>query len=169
MPRPVAAVALVLALVACGTAQGSNLIRFAEDKREAAPSLDAPTLTDELPVEPIRPGRPAVVAFWGSWCGPCRAEQPFLNEAYERYRDEVTFIGVDTRHDQRAAALAFIDEFDVPYGSIVDEDSTIAADWGVQIMPATIIVDEDGRIAAQIIGGIHSTGQIAELIDEVLS
>lgn len=168
MPRLPAAVALALALVACTPGESTNIARFEEGSREPAAALTGPPLGD-LEVEELEPGRPAVVAFWGSWCGPCRSEQPHLNEAYEEYRDRVAFIGVDTRNDQTAAALAFIEEFDVPYGSIVDERSKIADAWGVRIMPATMVVDAEGRIAAQIIGGIRSAEQLTDLLDEVLA
>lgn len=169
MPRCLAVLTLGLVLGACGSAPVDNVLRFEAAEREPAPSLDAPPLTDEPPVASLEPGTPAVVAFWGSWCGPCRAEQPHLNEVYERFGDEVTFVGVNTRNDQRAAALAFLDEFDVPYGSIYDPDSVVASAFGVRVMPATFVVDAEGRLAAQIIGGIRSPEQLAGILEEVIA
>jgi thiol-disulfide isomerase/thioredoxin len=170
MPRLPAAVALGLALAACSSSNASTsteVVRFQIGERRAAPAIEGEALLDTLTVEQITSGKPAIVNFWGSWCGPCRTEEPILEEAHRAFGDAVTFIGVDTRHDQRAAALAFLEEFDVTYGSVYDPDSRIATAYGVRIMPATFIIDPDGDIAAQIIGAVRSVEQLDALIDEV--
>lgn len=167
MPRLPAALALGLALAACTGAPASNVVVFEAAKREPAPAIDAPALIEAIPASAIIPGRPTIVNFWGSWCGPCREEQPLLEEAHRRFGDEVTFIGVNTRNDQIAAANAFIDEFDVTYGSVYDPESHIADAFGVRVMPATFILDPQGRIAAQIIGAVRTIEQLEQLIDDV--
>jgi len=167
MPRLPAALALGLALAACSAAPASNVVVFEAAKRDPAPAIDAPALIEAIPAAAITPGRPTIVNFWGSWCGPCREEQPMLEDAHRRFGDAVTFIGVNTRNDQLAAANAFIEEFDVTYGSVYDPSSRIATAFGVRVMPATFILDAEGRIAAQIIGAVRSVEQLELLIDEV--
>jgi thiol-disulfide isomerase/thioredoxin len=166
MPRIPAVFLLGLTLTACTTATAGNVAVFEEAEREPAPSLAGPSLLESLPVESVTRGRPSVVNFWGSWCGPCREEQPLFVEAYEKLSHEVSFIGVNTRNDQPAAAKAFLDEFEVPYGSVFDPNSEIAIEFGVRVMPATFILDEEGRIAAQIIGAVRSVAQIEDLIKQ---
>lgn len=166
MLRLMAAVALGLVLAACPAKTATNELRFVAAEREPAPSLEGRSLLERMPVAVVTPGRPTVVNFWGSWCGPCREEQPLLEQAHRRFED-VTFIGVNTRNDQIAAATAFIDEFDVTYGSLYDPESHIAIAFGVRVMPATFILDADGNIAAQIIGAVRSMEQLETLLDEV--
>lgn len=168
MPRLPAALALGLALAAC-TAQvpAGNVARFVAAEREPAPSLDGEDLIAAMPAASLTPGTPAVVNFWGSWCGPCREEQPLLQALHEELGDAVTFIGVNTRNDQVAAATSFIEEFGVTYGSVYDPESRIAIAFGVRVMPATFVIDPEGRIAAQIIGAVRSKEQLRSVLDEV--
>jgi thiol-disulfide isomerase/thioredoxin len=97
-------------------------------------------------------GRILVVNFWASWCGPCRAEQPALSAVARAWRDRgVVFIGVNVQ-DTRAAALAYVDEFQVPYQSLLDRSAQIAAKLPAVALPTTFILDRDGVIAYQLTG-----------------
>lgn len=148
-------------------ASGFDLNTIAPDERTEAPPLDGETLIGPLP---DTDGAIVVVNFWGSWCGPCRAEQPILEAAWKRYRGRgVRFIGVNTRRDQRAAALAFLEEFDVTYPSIYDPTSAIAADFGVRFMPATFVIDRQGRVAARVFGAVRDRSELAALLDRELA
>jgi thiol-disulfide isomerase/thioredoxin len=97
-------------------------------------------------------GRVLVVNFWASWCGPCRAEQPALSAVARGWRDRgVVLIGVNVQ-DTRAAALAYVDEFQVPYPSLFDRSAQIAAKLPAVALPTTFILDRDGVIAYQLTG-----------------
>jgi alkyl hydroperoxide reductase subunit AhpC len=76
---------------------------------------------------------------------------------------------VNTRRDQKAAALAYLDEFDVTYPSIYDPDSAIAYAYRVRVMPATFVIDEEGKIAATILGAVLTSRDLGELLDEELA
>src|SRR5699024_7967607 len=89
-------------------------------------------------------GQVVVMNFWASWCGPCRAEQPDLNEAFELLPDtEVTFLGVNIS-DAEANAVAHLREFDVPYASVYDPENVYAANFrgiGPRTIPSTVFID----------------------------
>jgi thiol-disulfide isomerase/thioredoxin len=115
-------------------------------------------------------GRLVVVNFWGSWCGPCRTEQPELNEVAHQLGDAAVFLGVNFQ-DAEADALAYQREFDVPYDSLQDRTGGYAARYGgigPAAIPSTVLIDPEGRVAVRIFGSTSAT-EVAVLADRVLS
>ena len=117
-------------------------------------------------------GRVVVLNFWASWCGPCRVEQPDLNEAFEQLpEDEVAFLGVNIE-DAEPNALAHIREFDIPYPSLFDPANDYASRFtgvGPRSIPSTLFIDADGRVAVRVFGVIgtrETTSLAAAIADE---
>jgi thiol-disulfide isomerase/thioredoxin len=93
-----------------------------------------------------------VVNFWASWCGPCRAEQPSLNQVARAYRGRgVRFIGINVR-ESRGAAQGYVEEFKVPYPSLYDQAAVNAARLQAFALPSTFILDRDGVVAYRLTG-----------------
>ncbi len=91
------------------------------------------------------------VNFWASWCGPCRAEHPNL----EQLRDEgFAVYGINYR-DQPADALGFLEELGNPYTKIgADPTARTALEWGTTGVPETFVIDGDGNIILRFGGPI---------------
>lgn len=149
----------VVALSACGRDQpASSLVgveTFAPSDREPMPALAGPTLDGAaLDLGGFR-GRIVVLNAWASWCTPCRTEIPaFVSLANTADPADVAVVGLDVQ-DEDAAARDFVDDFGMPYPSIVDSDGSLLTTIpGVppSALPSTVIVDRDGRIAARVIG-----------------
>jgi len=105
--------------------------------------LDA--FSDQL--EAVR-GYPVVVNNWASWCGPCRTEWPWFQDAAKANLDRVAFIGVDGQ-DEDAAAKTFLEGHPVPYPSFADPDKGLGNAVGATLVggfPNTLYFDRSGEL-----------------------
>jgi thiol-disulfide isomerase/thioredoxin len=90
-------------------------------------------------------GTPVVVNAWGSWCGPCRQEFPYLQQAAAKLGTKVAFLGIDTQ-DQDAAAKTFLGERPLPYPSYSDPGASVKSAYHLVGLPATFIYDSAGKL-----------------------
>ena len=110
-------------------------------------------------------GHPVVINKWASWCGPCRFEFPFFQEAAIERGDEVAFLGIDS-DDSDDAAATFLEELPLPYPSYTDPDSDIAESLDAdREFPATVFIASSGEQTYVHRGPYTSTAQLAADID----
>ena len=144
---------LVLLLTAC-TAEFAAQGPVVEAISGAAPVLEGETLTGDTLTPSDYAGRVLVVNLWGTWCDPCEREQPILVAAHrEAGPDGPFFIGIDER-DAPAAALEWIEDYDVGYPNLSDPSGSLAYRFGVPFLPATIVIDADGLLRYRVVGEI---------------
>ena len=113
-------------------------------------------------------GHPVVINKWASWCGPCRAELPILQDIATERGKEIAFVGVNAR-DKRPAAERFIARYPVPYPSYEDPGEAIArAMKAPSNFPVTLFVDAQGKTVFTHQGGYRSAADLSADIDEHL-
>lgn len=163
-----AVVALVaLALTGCATGKDAvdqeaggrerfvsgdgTLTKYEAGKRAKAPNVSGELLDKEKFALRDYRGSVVVINFWGSWCAPCRAEvDDLVQVANATAGAGVKFVGVNVR-DSRDKATAFDRVHKVPYPSLFDPAGRVALafrDTPPNAIPATIVLDRRGRVAA---------------------
>jgi cytochrome c biogenesis protein CcmG/thiol:disulfide interchange protein DsbE len=127
-------------------------------------------------LDDVRPGRPAVslealrgkpvvLNFFASWCGPCVREMPALQAMSERYKGRVQFVGV-TFNDGREAAKGVLERTGVTYPAAFDAKSELANDYGLRVMPTTWFIGPDGNLIERK-DGEFSEVQLRTVIDRL--
>jgi len=147
-----------------GSSDGLGLVRV----DRPLPALAGETVQGAEIAPADYAGHVTVVNFWATWCGPCRQEQPALQQVWTQYRDRgVEFVGVDYR-DDTAAAGAWIDEFGVTYPSVADAPGGWADDFALRGAPTTFIADATGRIRYLITGAVGAD-ELSSVLDGMLT
>lgn len=140
----------------------------ADQVADGLPKTALPCLgTDQLVNLAGLPREPMVVNFWAQWCGPCREESLFLTEAAEA-EEGVSFVGINYQDPQPDWAIEFAGLVGWTYPHIQDMERTLQTSLQVPGLPITLFVDADGRVVGRHLGGIASTEELRELIDEHL-
>ncbi len=112
-----------------------------------APEFTLPMLgtEDEFSLAAQR-GNVVVVNFWGSWCAPCRAEAPMLQDTYTEYQSAgVVFVGIAVDDTERNAQ-AFLEEFGITYPNVMDLGGEMEDAYRIQGVPETFIIDPGGEV-----------------------
>ena len=107
-------------------------------------------------------GSPTLLNLWGSWCGPCQKETPYLQQAHARLGRSVRFLGVDTE-DQADSALDFAAHVRPPmrYPSVLDDNKAVLlAVHGPSAVPMSIFLDASGHIVHVSIESYDSVSAI---------
>jgi thiol-disulfide isomerase/thioredoxin len=138
------------------TAVGKTFTPFAEKDLSGAP-LALPT----------GKGKVVLVDFWATWCGPCVAELPNVIAAYQKYHDRgFEIVGVSLDKD-RAALDAFIAEHKMTWPQYFDGrgwENKLAQAYGIHSIPATFLLDGEGKIIAKGLRGEALGAKIGELL-----
>ena len=99
-------------------------------------------------------GRPVVLNFWASWCGPCVEEFPLLREAVADHAAEgLAVVGIVVR-DRSEAAREFIARNGGTWAAAMDPGERVASAYGILGPPETYFIDREGRIAARQFGPV---------------
>jgi cytochrome c biogenesis protein CcmG, thiol:disulfide interchange protein DsbE len=113
-------------------------------------------------------GRPVMLNFWASWCGPCVEEFPLLRDAAALHADQgLAVVGIVFR-DRSEAARDFMARNGATWPSAMDPGERVASTYGILGPPETYFIGRDGRIAARQFGPLSEASlhqQLATILD----
>ncbi|MCF8531100.1 MAG: TlpA family protein disulfide reductase, partial [Candidatus Nanopelagicales bacterium] len=165
-----AALFLILSLSACsadpatdaGFVSGDGSVTILDPtERTPAPVISGVDLDGKSLSTADFPGDIIVLNVWASWCAPCRAEAPALEEVATEFAGQgVQLIGLNTR-DSAASARNFVSKYGVSFPSIVDTDGRLQLRFNdtlpPQAIPSTIVLDQQGNVAARALGAVDAS------------
>ena len=102
-------------------------------------------------------GKPVVLNFWASWCGPCKREMPEFQAAFEELGEEISFLMVNMTDGSRETvdtAAAFLEEAGYTFPVYYDRDMDAASAYGAYSLPTTYFIDAEGFVIARAAGAI---------------
>lgn len=104
-------------------------------------------------------GKPIVLNFWASWCGPCQLEMPDFHEKYQELGEEVHFLMINMTDGSREtveSASEFVSEQGYTFPVFYDTESDAAMTYGTYSLPTTYFIDAEGYAVAQATGAIDA-------------
>jgi thiol-disulfide isomerase/thioredoxin len=176
MKRSVALLSLLLVtMTGCGSSSngvvsgGGQIVEFTTAGERGTPINLSGTSLDGKPINVASyRGKVLVINLWWSGCQPCIAEAPKLKAAYAS--GKAAFIGINILDSSAAQGLAFERALGIPYPSIYapDGSAVLAFNGSVspKVVPATIVLDPQGRVAAVVRGLIQGNDTLKDLIQD---
>jgi peroxiredoxin len=91
-------------------------------------------------------GQVVLVNFWATWCGPCKQEMPHLNRLYDKYRSSgFVLLGVNVDEDTHQASGTAA-KLGLHFPVLLDADKAVVRLYDLNSMPATVLIDRDGKV-----------------------
>ena len=112
-------------------------------------------------------GRPVLLDFWATWCGPCRREAPILSRVADRFRDKgLVVLGINTG-DRPGLAAPFAVQNQLTYPILFDASHDAADRYDVDTLPTVVMVGRDGSVRA-VHSGLITEGTLASWVEAAL-
>jgi thiol-disulfide isomerase/thioredoxin len=151
-------------------------------KREPAPAFTLPVLHDsshpsppsagrapeaQLALEDLK-GKPVVLDFWATWCGPCMMQTPILDRVAKRYADKgLEVVGINVFDDDHDAARNYARVKKLAYPIVLDDKGVVQREYGVNNLPSLVLVDREGRIV-RVSRGLVDEATLDRMVRDIL-
>lgn len=130
------------------------------DINEFAPDFELQTLTGETVKLSDYKGKKIILNFWASWCPPCRVEMPFMQNYYDEYKDSanVEILAVNMtkleRGDKSEVVKGFVDEKELTFPILMDEDGKVMDLYRVRAYPTTYFLNTEGMVTDRVVSSL---------------
>ena len=144
----------------CTPAQGTRTGNLAPDFQLAGLDSQPVSLSDFR-------GNSVLLNFWASWCGPCKAEMPYLQMMHEEWSSKGLIILAVDIGENPSTASEFVEKYALSFRVLLDTDQEVALKYNIRSIPTTFFIDEDGKIRDTRIGAFSSKAEIERRLDKI--
>ncbi|MDO8687303.1 MAG: redoxin domain-containing protein [Dehalococcoidales bacterium] len=162
----VTAAVLVLSLMSTCTGKTSSVTGVSIGNR--APDFQLRTLTGQTVSLSSLRGKPVLINFWATWCGPCKAEMPYLQQINDTWSAKgLVLLAVDIG-EKPATIEKFMTELNLSMTVPMDSDGKVARAYLVGAIPTTFLIDKDGVIRQKVVGAFTSVEAIEKELSKIM-
>lgn len=135
-----------------------------------APDFSLNTASGETYTLSELKGQAVLVNMWATWCPPCRAEMPAMENMYQEYKDQgfVVLAVNNTFQDNPFDIAPFTEEYNLTFPILLDETGDTARAYQVRSLPSSYFINRQGVITEVVIGGPMSEALLRTRIEEAL-
>ena len=155
------------AQVATNKSDGEQIVGLKEG--DLPPDFDLTTLSGEQVNLADLKGKKVILNFWASWCGPCKAEMPHMEEYYEKNKEaaNVEILAVNMTNTERRGLKGieeFIDAYGLTFPIPLDNDGKVEKAYEIVSIPTTFMLGTSGEIVHKIVGPMDE-----EMMEELIN
>lgn len=141
------------------------------EQGDTPPNFKLTTFDDEVIELSALKGKKVILNFWASWCGPCKAEMPHMQNYYENYAEEdnVEIVAVNMTTQERRGLTGieeFIADYELTFPIPLDKEGDVIIDYGVVTIPTTYILGTNGRLEQKVVGPMDEK-TIRKLVEHI--
>ncbi len=114
-------------------------------------------------------GSPVMLNFWASWCGPCRAEMPYIQQIYDEWQDQGLVVLTINLRESQATVRQFMEDLGLTFPALLDTNNAVTDLYNVTAIPTTFFIDGDGVIQAMKVGSFPSKEAIEVYLSQIIS
>jgi len=113
-------------------------------------------------------GKPVLLNFWATWCGPCRQEMPLIQGIFEEQSGKGLVILAIDIGETPSAVNNFIQRSNFSFPVLLDTDQDVALEYNIRAIPTTFFIDKDGIIQAIKVGAFSNMIEIKKSLDKII-
>ncbi len=113
-------------------------------------------------------GKPVLLNFWATWCGPCRIEMPFLQEIYEKWTDKELVLLAVNLHEDPDKVREFVEGAGFSFPVLLTTGNEVPLSYNVRNIPATFFIDADGVIRDIKVGAFFGVEDIESRLVKIM-
>ncbi|TFD96633.1 TlpA family protein disulfide reductase [Jeotgalibacillus sp. R-1-5s-1] len=137
---------------------------------QAVPDVQAPTLDgDIIALKDLR-GKKIILNFWATWCPPCMAEMPHMQDYYEgmakEQNVEILAVNLTSKDNGMDKVRSFVQDYELTFPILLDDTGLLGEEFQAYSIPTTYLIDEEGIIQRKLMGPMDQDMMI-EMMGEI--